>query len=164
MTTKKNLNTTTNSTAGTATYKPAVTWKEKSSEKTADSAIDNKQHRAWRNSDHDAEQCPQEIIEQVDAVYDRMREAFSAFLAKEGWTNARASREFFPYISNPSAVTKILNGKQEIRFEVFLVMALRYNEPLDTVLLGQAPTAPVLTSSETETILRLAERICPHSK
>lgn len=53
------------------------------------------------------------------------------------WTNARACREFSPYISNPAVVTKILKGDQSLPFQVILLMAIRFNAPLDEILLGE---------------------------
>lgn len=162
METKKNI--TTNHTNSTTAYKPTVAWK---SAPAVEQKEDNSLKREGRRTvEHDLQGTPGEIITQVEAVYDRMREAFVVFLAKKKWTNARAYREFSPYISNPAAVTKILKGEQRLAFEVLIIMALRFDEPLDEVLLGQKPGAPVLTTSEQEVILRLAEKIksCSQSK
>lgn len=144
-------------------YQLAVRWKVSPS-----GGRDNKplSGRGRRNDDLDAQQTDTAIIERVDAVYDRMRVAFSEFLAAQGWSNARAYREFSPYISNPAAVTKILSGKQTFPFQVILVMAIRFNEPLDETFLGQKLETPSLTETEQKVILQLAERIksCSDSK
>ena len=112
-----------------------------------------------RNDNLDAQQTAPATIERVEAVYDRMRAAFEQFLAVQGWTNARAYREFSPCISNPAAVTKILKGDQNLPFQVILLMAIRFNEPLDEILLGEKSNPPSLTEAEQEVILHLAERI-----
>lgn len=119
-----------------------------------------------RNDNLDAQQTAPAIIEQIDGVYDRMKAAFEQFLAAHGWTNARAYREFSPYISNPAAVTKILKGDQDLPFQVILLMAIRFNEPLDEILIGEKSETPSLTKAEQEVILHLAERIksCSPSK
>ena len=119
-----------------------------------------------RNDNLDAQQTDPAIIERVDGVYDRMRDAFEQFLAAHGWTNARAYREFSPYISNPAAVTKILKGDQSLPFQVILLMAIRFNAPLDEILTGEKLETPSLTKAEQEVILHLAERIksCSESK
>lgn len=112
-----------------------------------------------RNDNLDAQQTAPATIERVEAVYDRMRAAFEQFLAVQGWTNARAYREFSPYISNPAAVTKILKGDQNLPFQVILLMAIRFKAPLDEILLGEKSNPPSLTEAEQEVILHLAERI-----
>ena len=119
-----------------------------------------------RNDNLDAQQTASAIIERVDGVYDRMRAAFEQFLAVQGWTNARAYREFSPYISNPAAVTKILKGDQSLPFQVILLMAIRFHEPLDEILIGEKLETPSLTKGEQDVILHLAERIksCSASK
>lgn len=119
-----------------------------------------------RNGNLDAQQTDPAIIEQIDGVYGRMKAAFEQFLAAHGWTNARAYREFSPYISNPAAVTKILKGDQDLPFQVILLMAIRFNEPLDEILIGEKSETPSLTKAEQEVILHLAERIkaCSRSK
>lgn len=45
-------------------------------------------------------------------------------------------------------------------------MAIRFNAPLDEILLGEKSTPPSLTEAEQEVILHLAERIkaCSRSK
>lgn len=140
-------------------YKPTVKWKDSTNKGSPDSTNKPEPDRGRRNEALDAQRTPFNIIVQVDAVYDRMKAAFEKFLAKQGWTNARAYREFSPYISNPAAVTKILKGEQKLAFEVLLVMALRFNEPLDEVLLGRKVNLPVLNCEEQEIVLRLAEKI-----
>ena len=125
-----------------------------------------------RNDNLDAQQTDPAIIKQIDGVYDRMKAAFEQFLAVQGWTNARAYRELSPYISNPAAVTKILKGDQSLPFQVILLMLgisaliIRFNEPLDEILIGEKLETPSLTKAEQEVILHLAERIkaCSRSK
>ena len=102
----------------------------------------------------------QEQSDIVSNVHYRMDMAFSKFVHEKNWSNDRIVDEFYPAITQPSAVTKILKGEQRVNIETILILALRFGKSLDEMLLGEKQAGYSLTPEDTAFLSELVKKSC----